>query len=471
MHNASQFARKPHKRRLLNKGLAVLRCPLLRILFIHGEPADVRRCLHELKRANLRVRADTVSTLEQFTKQLSAKSYDLIVAEYPSALKWKGQGPKLFQKDGKFAPVILLTGALSPETVADLTRKGAAECIQKENIGHLPVVIRRVLNEETLRGQRDRAEEKLRHSEAHYRALVGNLTYGIFHCTLKGKLLDANPALMTMLGCTRKEELVAANLTNEIISDPFKRQRLLGCPEDLERSDALEMDWKRRDGRSLKVRLSGREVIGADQTSSGYEIIAEDVTKQRELEDHLRQQAAKDSLTGLANYRSLVSTLDREIKRSQRTGREFALLLFDLDDLKKINDRYGHLVGSQALCRLADCLSMGCRDIDTAARFGGDEFALVLPETCPQSASLVSQRICSNFANYSGDPKLSVSVGVATYPKDGESIETLLAAADAALYAMKAWVHGKDDGGSSDRMISGGRSLNRDSANASGAES
>ena len=66
---------------------------------------------------------------------------------------------------------------------------------------------------------------------------------------------------------------------------------------------------------------------------------------------------------------------------------------------------------------------MGCRDIDTAARFGGDEFALVLPETSPQSATFVSQRICNNFANHSGDPKLSVSVGVATYPKNGESIE------------------------------------------------
>jgi diguanylate cyclase (GGDEF)-like protein len=84
---------------------------------------------------------------------------------------------------------------------------------------------------------------------------------------------------------------------------------------------------------------------------------------------------------------------------------------------------------------------MGCRDIDTAARFGGDEFALVLPETCLESADLVSQRIFRKFANDHRDPPLSVSAGVASYPKDGESIETLLAAADVALYAMKAKVH------------------------------
>jgi diguanylate cyclase (GGDEF)-like protein len=84
---------------------------------------------------------------------------------------------------------------------------------------------------------------------------------------------------------------------------------------------------------------------------------------------------------------------------------------------------------------------MGSRDIDTAARFGGDEFALVLPETSSESANLVSKRICNNFANHSRNPKLSVSVGIATYPKDGEAIETLLATADLALYAMKARLH------------------------------
>src|SRR5258708_4430110 len=88
--------------------------------------------------------------------------------------------------------------------------------------------------------------------------------------------------------------------------------------------------------------------------------------------------------------------LDMEIKRSGRTGREFALLLFDLNGLKQINDRYGHLTGSHALCRVADVLSF-CRDTDTAARYGGDEFAVVLPETGAEAASEVAQRICESL--------------------------------------------------------------------------
>jgi diguanylate cyclase (GGDEF)-like protein/PAS domain S-box-containing protein len=417
----------------------------LRIGLIHTDKLAAERSLEELKHVQCRVRTDVILSEEQFAKRRSSQSYDLILAEYPAADEWETQAVSLFQQISKYAPVIFLTGPIQREMVAELVSNGAADCLQMDNIGHLPVIIRRALREGKLREQRDRAEERLRHSEAHYRALVGNLTYGICRCTLRGKLLDANQAFVTMLGCETKAELMAEKLISEIIRDPFMRQRLLGGSGNVDRGDVLEIDWKRKDGAPLKAKFSGREVIGADGKAGGYEIIAEDVTKQRELEDHLRQQAAKDALTGLANYRCLVDAIDAEIKRSKRTDREFAVLLFDLDDLKKINDRYGHLVGSQAICRLADALSMGCRDIDTAARFGGDEFALVLPETDSVSANLVAQRICVSFAIRGRDLQLSVSAGVASFPKDGDSIETLLAAADVKLYSMKARIHGREN--------------------------
>ena len=120
-----------------------------------------------------------------------------------------------------------------------------------------------------------------------------------------------------------------------------------------------------------------------------------------------------------------------------RTNRNFALLFFDLDGLKLVNDRYGHVVGNQALRRLADVLCSCCRDIDTPARFGGDEFALVLAESNEKTADLVAQRICEGVASDGKEPQLSVSVGIAIYPQDGHTIETLLHAADSALYSMK----------------------------------
>jgi diguanylate cyclase (GGDEF)-like protein/PAS domain S-box-containing protein len=391
-----------------------------------------------LLRALFNVSMDLVQTSEAFAEQLKSKVYDVIVAEYP-APNWQGtQALELLQQLEKRIPLIYLTYVNQAETIAKLITKGAADCIEMENVGHLPVAIRRVLGESNLREQRDHAEKRLRHSRARYRALVGNLAYGMCRWSMEGKLVDVNQALVTMLGYPSKRELMAEGLTGVIFRDPAMRNQILEGGRSETPLKPVEIDWKRKDGAKLKVRLSGREIRGERGRIEGYEVIAEDVTNQRELEDSLREQASKDSLTGLANYRHLIDILDLEIKRTARTGRQFALLLFDLDHLKRINDRHGHLAGNRALCRLADALCLGCREIDTAARFGGDEFALVLPETGAEPAALVAQRICSTLASDGRVPKLSVSVGVAIYPHDGESIESLLSAADAELYSMKA---------------------------------
>jgi diguanylate cyclase (GGDEF)-like protein len=166
-------------------------------------------------------------------------------------------------------------------------------------------------------------------------------------------------------------------------------------------------------------------------------ISAFDLTARKQAESQARLLANTDPLTGLGNYRRLLDVFHAEIERSGRTGRPFAVLLLDLDQLKNINDRYGHLTGSQALCRLADVLRVFCRAIDTAARYGGDEFAIILPETTAAAARLVASRIRSRLATGSLHPTLSASIGVAVYPQDGETVEALLRTADRELYGMK----------------------------------
>lgn len=156
-----------------------------------------------------------------------------------------------------------------------------------------------------------------------------------------------------------------------------------------------------------------------------------------QLFDQVSKMASSDSLTGLANHRRLFEVLEMELQRSRRTGRSFALLLFDLDGLKKINDKYGHLTGSRAIKRLGVALKSNSRAIDTPARYGGDEFALILPESGESEAKQVAGRICEQLINDGQEPAVSVSVGLAVYPLDGTTIEKLLSSADAALYRMK----------------------------------
>jgi diguanylate cyclase (GGDEF)-like protein len=114
------------------------------------------------------------------------------------------------------------------------------------------------------------------------------------------------------------------------------------------------------------------------------------------------------------------------------------VLFIDMNGLKKINDKHGHLAGSRALCRVAETLRKSCRTIDTPARFGGDEFAVVLPETGDEGGHLVLGRVAERLAADPDRPALSVSGGVAVFPRDGDTPTLLLRAADQSLYESKA---------------------------------
>jgi diguanylate cyclase (GGDEF)-like protein len=166
-------------------------------------------------------------------------------------------------------------------------------------------------------------------------------------------------------------------------------------------------------------------------------VLASEVTEHKRAEERVRNLAVSDPLTGLANYRQLVEALETEIKRFGRNERPFVVLLLDLDGLKEINDVHGHIVGSRALCRLADMLRLYSREMDTAARYGGDEFVLILPETDPEAARLVAQRISRRLAEDGEEPRISVSIGMAVYPGDGETVNEILGAADRDLYREK----------------------------------
>ena len=152
----------------------------------------------------------------------------------------------------------------------------------------------------------------------------------------------------------------------------------------------------------------------------------------------LRELVVTDPLTGLPNYRRLVEVLGAEIARSNRTDEPCAVVFFDMDGLKRINDELGHLIGSRAVCRFAEILRSSCRDTDTTARYGGDEFVAVLPDTDEEGARVVIRRVVERLAADPDKPQLATSAGVAVYPRDGGTATTLLSAADRDLYRVKA---------------------------------
>jgi diguanylate cyclase (GGDEF)-like protein len=162
--------------------------------------------------------------------------------------------------------------------------------------------------------------------------------------------------------------------------------------------------------------------------------------EQRRSRDAAIRLSATDSLTGLFSRTYFFAAVDREMARSARSGRGFCLLMLDLDELKLINDRHGHHTGDVVLRAVAEAIRTGVRRIDVAARYGGDEFVALLPETDPSGGWVVAEKIRLTVASLVV-PGLgsapTVSIGVVAHPRDGQTADALMISADQAMYVSK----------------------------------
>jgi diguanylate cyclase (GGDEF)-like protein len=163
--------------------------------------------------------------------------------------------------------------------------------------------------------------------------------------------------------------------------------------------------------------------------------------EQRRTRDAAIRLSTVDALTGLFNRSFFFAAVGREIARCARSGRGFCLLMMDLDDLKAINDKLGHFEGDRILRGVGEVIAAGVRRIDTAARYGGDEFVVLLPETDPTGAFVLAEKIRLGVHEMALDlPNVahpSISIGVVSYPGDGRTADELMISADNAMYTSK----------------------------------
>jgi diguanylate cyclase (GGDEF)-like protein len=157
------------------------------------------------------------------------------------------------------------------------------------------------------------------------------------------------------------------------------------------------------------------------------------------LREEFEQLAARDALTNVLTRRAFLAACEQELARCRRHGRSMALLLLDIDHFKAINDTYGHQMGDRVLVDLVGRIQPLLRRSDQLARFGGEEFVLLLPETNQDEAAAVAERILAGVAvPHENVPAITVSIGVATNRPDESRLDTMLARADKALYKAKA---------------------------------
>jgi len=177
-----------------------------------------------------------------------------------------------------------------------------------------------------------------------------------------------------------------------------------------------------------------RRVVGMLERFAAHAALA---LRNAWLLEQVQHLAATDSLTGLPNRETFRRSLAQEIARAGRTGGEMSVLLLDLDHFKRINDTLGHQAGDTVLRQVAAVLDDSCRPFDTPARYGGEEFAVVLPNTGEGEGRAAAERLRTAIAAAAMDPSVTVSIGLASFPADGRDGDTLVRAADEALYASK----------------------------------
>jgi len=206
----------------------------------------------------------------------------------------------------------------------------------------------------------------------------------------------------------------------------------------------FEYSFCNQSGEKRTISVSGVPLFDAEGKFSGYRGIGKDLTDKRSFEERIQHMAQYDSLTNLPNRALFNDRLFQLISMAKREGNEFAMLYFDLDKFKPVNDCYGHSAGDDLLRQVAERMTVLLRESDTIARIGGDEFAALLPRvTCREDAQEVSQKIIDiltqpfELEDIKDSITIGVSVGIAIFPQDAENVDGMIKASDAAMYESK----------------------------------
>ena len=284
--------------------------------------------------------------------------------------------------------------------------------------------------------------DQLRESEERFANMVELAAIGISHVDLEGRFIYANKQLCDMLGYSR-DELMA--LTVKDVSHPDDQ---LITVTEIARLHAGEIEsfkaekrYRRKDGTPVWVSLA----IACKRTADGrplYDVsIVEDISARRVAEERIQYLATHDELTGLINRAMFGQLLAHAVEKRRRYARHFAVMFVDLDRFKIVNDSLGHEGGDELLKEVATRLRRSLRASDVVARFGGDEFVLLVELPDRAAASAVARTVLSAVLKpvriLGQECRVTASIGVTMCPEDGDDVATLLKNADLAMYLAK----------------------------------
>lgn len=276
-------------------------------------------------------------------------------------------------------------------------------------------------------------------AKEYFEAIIASSGDLICTTDVRGRIVYFSPGAEAMLGmpAAKAVGMPAHDLYIGGRADAERIMRLLR-ESPAGRVQNLELKMRKADGSTLHASLSVSYLKDGRGRVIGTLGIAKDITDRVRLEEKLRELSRTDDLTGLYNQRHLHDRLREEAARALRQKQPLSLVLFDLDGFKQVNDRLGHLEGDRLLRAFAAALSDNIRrEVDSAFRYGGDEFVILLPDTAATRAGTVARRVSKAAAAALAPKGVTASWGVSSLPKDGD-VSRLVRDADSAMFSMKS---------------------------------
>jgi len=291
--------------------------------------------------------------------------------------------------------------------------------------------------------ERKRTEAALRQSEEKYRTILESIHESYFEVDLAGNFTFVNGSMCRLTGCS-KEELLGMNhkqFTNEEtakeVYQAFNKVYTTGEP-----SKAFDWQVIRKDGVKLFIEASVTLQKDSSGKPTGFKGMIRDITERKQMEQQLSHMATHDTLTGLPNRLMFRQMLNQAIRSAQRHKWQLAVFFIDLDRFKAINDSLGHEAGDRLLQEIARRFKQSLRAVDVVGRLGGDEFVIFIEEVKKLSqVEVVAHKILSTAIKpmvlQGEECRVTASVGISIYPKDGEDEQSLMKNADMAMYVAK----------------------------------
>ncbi len=341
------------------------------------------------------------------------------------------------QPKAPHVPIVVAVDATNEDVGREAVERGALDYVVTDEL--TSQMLDKVLRYAT---ERTHTLKALKASEQRYRELFQNVTAGVFQTTPDGKFMAANPALVRMLGYDSEDELLAVDVAVDVYMDPGHRDAWVRNMAEHGEVRNAELVLKRRGGSKIVVLENSRVVRDAEGRALFYEGTLTDITASHELSQQLSYDASHDPLTGLANRREFELCLQRALELVQATGTTHAVCFMDLDRFKAVNDSCGHVAGDELLRQLGQVLEQNVRAADVVARFGGDEFAVLLHNCDSKDAIQVAGNLLKAVDAYqfvwgSKAYTLGISIGVVIVNPHMRRLAQVMNAADTACYAAK----------------------------------